>query len=95
MEMRLALKGDVANIETWDEFSRELTAATDAGVGKLVLDMERVTYLNSSALGSIVSAQRKVTERKGEMVLVNVSKKLLQFFELYNLTEILTIEPGS
>ena len=92
METRLALKGDVANVETWDEFSQELTAATDAGVDKLVLDMERVTYLNSSALGSIVSAQRKVADRGGDMVLVNVSKKLLQFFELYNLTEILTIE---
>ncbi len=92
METRLALKGDVTDIETWDEFSQDLTAAIDAKVDKLVLDMERVTYLNSSALGSIVSAQQKVTEREGEMVLVNVSKKLLQFFELYNLTEILTIE---
>ena len=92
METRLALKGDVTNVETWDEFSNELTAAVDAGVAKLVLDMERVTYLNSSALGSIVSAQRKVADREGQMVLVNVSKKLLQFFELYNLTEILTIE---
>ena len=92
METRLALKGDVTDIETWDEFSQDLTAAIDAKVDKLVLDMERVTYLNSSALGSIVSAQRKVADQKGEMVLVNVSKKLLQFFELYNLTEILTIE---
>ena len=92
METKLALKGDVANVETWDEFSQELTAAIDAGVDKLILDMERVTYLNSSALGSIVSAQRKVTDREGQMILVNVSKKLLQFFELYNLTEILTIE---
>ena len=92
METRLALKGDVANVETWDEFSHELTAAVDGGAGKLVLDMERVTYLNSSALGSIVSAQRKMSERDAEMVLVNVSKKLLQFFELYNLTEILTVE---
>ena len=92
METKLALKGDVANVETWDDFSKELTAAVDGGTGKLVLDMERVTYLNSSALGSIVSAQRKMSERDAEMVLVNVSKKLLQFFELYNLTEILTVE---
>ncbi len=92
METRLALKGDVTNVETWDDFSQELTVAIDAGVDKLVLDMERVTYLNSSALGSIVSAQRKVTDREGKLVLVNVSKKLLQFLELYNLTEILTIE---
>ncbi|NPA25003.1 MAG: STAS domain-containing protein [Deltaproteobacteria bacterium] len=91
MEKKLSLKGDVADIETWDEFSRELTAAVSSGVDRLVLDMERVTYLNSSALGSIVNAQRKIAEREGEMVLVNVSKKLLQFFELYNLTEILTI----
>ena len=92
METRLAIKGDVADVESWDEFSRELTSAIDAGAVRLVLDMERVTYLNSSALGSIVSAQRKVTDREGRMVLVNVSKKLLQFFELYNLTEILMIE---
>ncbi|MCK5679462.1 STAS domain-containing protein [bacterium] len=92
METKLALKGDVANVETWDEFSQDLTAAIDAGAKKLVLDMEKVTYLNSSALGSIVSAQRKMSEREGDMVLVNVSKKLLQFFELYNLTEILTVE---
>ena len=92
METRLAFKGDVTNIETWDEFSKDLTAAVDGGTKKLVLDMERVTYLNSSALGSIVSAQKKMSERNAEMVLVNVSKKLLQFFELYNLTEILTVE---
>ena len=92
METRLAIKGDVADVESWDSFSQELTAAVDAGVARLVLDMERVTYLNSSALGSIVSAQRKVADREGQMVLVNVSKKLLQFFELYNLTEILKIE---
>ena len=92
METRLALKGDVTDVETWDEFSNDLTAAIDAGVVKLLLDMEKVTYLNSSALGSIVSAQRKIADREGKMVLVNVSKKLLQFFELYNLTEILTIE---
>ena len=92
METRLALKGDVANVETWDDFSQELTAAVDGGTGRLILDMERVTYLNSSALGSIVTAQRKMSEREAEMVLVNVSKKLLQFFELYNLTEILTVE---
>ncbi|MCD6534649.1 MAG: STAS domain-containing protein [Deltaproteobacteria bacterium] len=92
METRLALKGDVTDVETWDEFSNDLTAAIDAGVVRLVLDMEKVTYLNSSALGSIVSAQRKIADREGQMVLVNVSKKLLQFFELYNLTEILTIE---
>ena len=91
MEMKLALKGDVADIETWDEFSQDLVAAVDSGVAKLVLDMERVTYLNSSALGAIVSAQKRMSEREGEMILVNVSKKLLQFFELYNLTEILTV----
>jgi len=91
MEMKLALKGDVADIETWDEFSQDLVAAVDSGVEKLVLDMERVTYLNSSALGTIVSAQKRMSEREGEMILVNVSKKLLQFFELYNLTEILTV----
>ena len=92
METRLAINGDVTDVESWDEFSQELTAAVDAGVDKLVLDMERVTYLNSSALGSIVSAQKKITDREGQMVLVNVSKKLLQFLELYNLTEILIIE---
>jgi anti-sigma B factor antagonist len=91
MEMKLALKGDVADIETWDEFSQDLVAAVDSGVEKLVLDLERVTYLNSSALGTIVSAQKRMSEREGEMILVNVSKKLLQFFELYNLTEILTV----
>ena len=92
MEAKLALKGDVTNIETWDEFSQDLIVAVDSGAKKLVLDMERVTYLNSSALGSIVSAQKKMSERDAEMVLVNVSKKLLQFFELYNLTEILTVK---
>ncbi|MCK5782832.1 MAG: STAS domain-containing protein, partial [Desulfobacterales bacterium] len=74
METRLAINGDVTDVESWDEFSQELTAAVDAGVDKLVLDMERVTYLNSSALGSIVSAQKKITDREGQMVLVNVSK---------------------
>ena len=91
METKLALKGDVSDIETWDEFSQDLTAAIDGGAQKLVLDMEKVTYLNSSALGSIVSAQRKMSEREGEMVLEKKKKKLLQFFELYNLTEILTV----
>lgn len=92
MEIKLELKGDVTDVETWDEFSQDLAAAVNGSADKLVLDMERVIYLNSSALGSIVSAQKKMSEREGEMVLINVSKKLLQFFELYNLTEILTVK---
>ena len=91
MEKRLALKGDVADIETWDEFAKELRSAVESGAERLVLDMERVTYLNSSALGSIVAAQKKLSERGGEMVLVNVSRKLEQFLELYSLTEILKL----
>ena len=91
MEKRLALKGDVADIETWDEFAKELRSAVESGVDRLVLDMERVSYLNSSALGSIVGAQKKLAERGGEMVLVNVSRQLEQFLELYSLTEILKL----
>ncbi|MBN2706432.1 MAG: STAS domain-containing protein [Deltaproteobacteria bacterium] len=86
------MRGDIASIETWDSFSRDLTAVIDSGVEKLVLDLDKVTYLNSSALGSIVAAQRTSEERRGEIIPVNVSTRLMRFFELYNLTEILKIE---
>jgi len=59
---------------------------------KLVLDMKELAYISSAGLRVLLGAQKKMTARKGEMILKNVSEMVLEVLEVTGFTDILTIE---
>jgi len=71
---------------------RELIRATLAdGHRKILLNLADISYIDSSGIGELVNAYTKVRAQKGELKLLNLTKKvrdLLQITKLYTVFDI-------
>jgi anti-sigma B factor antagonist len=67
-------------------FQEQLNAALDHGPAKLVLDLEAVTFVDSSGLASLVSIQRRVQAAGGWLRLASPQPQLRRVLHTTNLT---------
>ena len=73
---------------------KELNAALDGrldGVEYLVLDMEKLEYISSAGLRSLLINQ-KIMNKQGKMVIRNVNEIIMETFQLTGFHKVLTIE---
>jgi len=65
------------------------------GFNKIILNMSRVSYIDSSGTGELVSCYTKVKKQNGELKLLNLSQKIkdiLQIAQLMSIFEYYTDE---
>ena len=73
---------------------KDLNAALDGrldGVEYLVLDMEKLEYISSAGLRSLLINQ-KIMNKQGKMVIRNVNEIVMETFQLTGFHKVLTIE---
>ena len=87
--LNIAISGRV-DTTTAPALENELKDSYDS-CEALVLDFKDVKYISSAGLRVLLSAQ-KVMSKKGGMKLVNVSRDIMEIFEVTGFTDILTIE---
>ncbi|MBQ8119771.1 MAG: STAS domain-containing protein [Ruminococcus sp.] len=87
--LNIAISGRV-DTTTAPALENELKDSYDS-CEALVLDFADVEYISSAGLRVLLSAQ-KVMSKKGGMKLVNVSRDIMEIFEVTGFTDILTIE---
>ncbi|MBI4810612.1 MAG: STAS domain-containing protein [Ignavibacteriales bacterium] len=87
IEIRGALIGD----EGTDEFRREIMDFIEQGNRNLIVNLQRVNYMNSSGIGAIVSAQTSYIKNGGEIKLVGLTKNVLNLFAVTKLIEIFDV----
>jgi anti-sigma F factor antagonist len=63
----------------------------DAGVTQLVVDLSRTTFLDSSALGVLIGAFKRMRERDGRLDVVQPPAALRRIFEITALDRILSL----
>ena len=87
-EMVISLEGrlDTTTAPELDEEIKKLD-----GVEKLVFDLKQLEYISSAGLRVLLSAQ-KIMNKKGGMVIKNVSDVINEIFEVTGFVDILTIE---
>ena len=61
------------------------------GVTDLELDLEKVDYVSSAGLRTILFAQKTMEAQQGSMVVSHVCKEVMETFELTCFTDILKI----
>ena len=88
-ELTIALAGRL-DTTTAPQLETELKAALD-GVTELTLDIEKLEYISSAGLRVLLSAQ-KIMNKQGGMKVKNVSKAVMEIFEVTGFADILTIE---
>ena len=65
----------------------------DDGVKGIVINFEKVNFIDSSGIGLIVSVFKTMQERDGSFAITNLSKKNEEIFTITRLNKILNIFP--
>ncbi|MCU0639603.1 MAG: STAS domain-containing protein [Candidatus Krumholzibacteria bacterium] len=79
------LSGEKEDYLLWKEVETVLAS----GVKKIVLDLSRVKWSNSTGIGIMISAWTMAQKEKSELVVVVNSKRLSDIFKVTNLKLIL------
>jgi len=99
MELAIDKIGDVAAVavpvdeldaSNASELKRDIAPVLLAN-SKVVLDLSRVQFMDSSGLGAMLSCLRQLNARKGDLKLCGMSKQVRRAFELVRLDRILDI----
>ena len=88
----IALEGEL-DAYTSDTVRETVIGLVRDGYTKLLFDLGKLSYLDSSGLGVLVGALRRTREREGQVVVVTDNPRLLRLFELTGLEKVLTLVP--
>ncbi len=90
----LELKGNFIGGDETDELSSSIKKLSEEGNAKLVIDLGEVAYLNSSALGVLISAHANYTKREGKVKLCQLNKNIENLFVITKLSLIFDSYPS-
>jgi anti-sigma B factor antagonist len=62
------------------------------GRRKIILDFSTVEYLSSAALGKLITMHKKVKEAKGQLILCNIRRDILEVFTITKLNKVFDIQ---
>ncbi|MEW8957995.1 hypothetical protein MHOCP_14900 [Moorella humiferrea] len=92
-ELWARVKGEV-DLENADLLRRELEASLDhARPQVLLLDLEGVTFMDSSGLGVILGRYRRLKKEGGRVVICRPQPQVRRLLEISGLSKIMTIHP--
>lgn len=80
---------DEINITQIGEKLNSLVASS--GEPKMVMDFASVSHMSSSALGMLITINKRVRERKGQLKLCNIQPAIYEVFVITRLNEIFDI----
>ncbi len=78
-------KGNFVGGDETDELRDTIKKYSDEGNKKLVIDLGNVLYLNSTALGVLISAHSNYSKREGKIKLCQLNKNLENLFVITKL----------
>lgn len=86
----IELEGEV-DVYTAPQLKQQMISLLESGATELVVDLTKVDYLDSTALGVLIGGLKRMRERDGNMVLVCPSPRIRRVFEITGLDKIFDI----
>jgi anti-sigma B factor antagonist len=86
----IALEGEV-DIYSAPQFKEALLAGIDDGATTIIVDLGRVTFIDSTALGVLVSGAKRVRPKNGRVDIVCTDENITRIFEITGLDRIFGI----
>ncbi|HHZ14376.1 MAG: STAS domain-containing protein [Caldicoprobacterales bacterium] len=90
----ISLDGEI-DIYNAPEFKERLHQLIQRHSGNFVLDCGGLNYIDSTGLGVLISALRRVKEYDGEIKIQNLKPYIRKIFVITGLDKIFTIEVGN
>jgi anti-sigma B factor antagonist len=99
LELKVRRQGDHAVLEVAGEIDvytapklrEKLIELVNEGSFHLVVDLERVDFLDSTGLGVLVGGLKRVRNHDGSLKLVCTQEKILKIFRITGLTKVFPI----
>jgi anti-sigma B factor antagonist len=82
----IEVKGSLVGGDETDELRSAIADFVEQGTKKLIIDLGKVTYLNSTAIGVLVSAHTTFSRNKGHVKLCEINKNINNIFVITKLT---------
>ena len=86
----VVLVGEV-DIYTAPRFKEAMLELLDAGVGKLVVDLSAVTFIDSTALGVLIGGLRRVHDAGGVMAVVVATPAVQRVLTITGLDRVFSV----
>jgi len=86
----MVLTGEV-DVYTAPSLKQELVTRIEGGCANVVVDLEGVSFIDSSGLGVLVSALRRARERDGSVRIVCTRDSVLKIFRITGLDKVFPI----
>jgi anti-sigma B factor antagonist len=89
----IAVRGEI-DLFTAPELKQALTDAIEGGQRRVAIDLTEVSFLDSTALGVLIGAVKRLRSRGGALAIVNTEPSIAKTFEITGLDQIFTIVPS-
>ena len=89
----VSVSGEI-DLFTAPEFKQRMSAPIDAGRSNLVVDLSQTTFIDSSSLGVLIGAHRRLKLRGGSLVVVCENEAIAKTFKITGLDGVFTIAPS-
>jgi anti-sigma B factor antagonist len=86
----VAVRGEI-DLFTAPELKSALADAIEEGRSRIVVDLSETTFLDSTALGVLIGAVKRLRSREGRLTIVNTDDNITKTFEITGLDQIFTI----
>lgn len=87
----LALHGD-ADLHAAPELRDRLSIAMDRGAQTIVVDFTKTSFVDSTALGVLLGAMKRLRDRDGEIQLVVARPEIRRIFEITLLDQVFPLQ---
>jgi anti-sigma B factor antagonist len=86
----LSVGGEV-DVATAPRLREQLIDLVNGGHHRIVVDLSDVEFLDSTGLGVLVGALKRVRTQDGDLALVCTESRILKVFEITGLTKVFTM----
>ena len=86
----LTLRGEI-DVYTAPRLRQSIVDLVDGGAHRIIVDMEKVDFLDSTGLGVLVEGLKRVKTREGELAIVATHDKILKIFDITGLSKAFAI----
>ena len=89
----VSVSGEI-DLFTAPEFKQRMSAPIDEGKSQLIVDLTGTTFIDSSSLGVLIGAHRRLKLRGGSLVVVCDNDAITKTFKITGLDGVFTLAPS-
>jgi anti-sigma B factor antagonist len=88
----VSVSGEI-DLFTAPEFKQRMSAPIEEGRSNLIVDLSRTTFIDSSSLGVLIGAHRRLKLRGGSLIVVCDDEAIAKTFKITGLDGVFTLAP--